>query len=177
MSLPGAIVTLDTYAKRKQIAPPVIERTETAMTHQVEFVQHGTPTPKGRPRSTKTGRHYTPASTRTAEQSLLAAYRLVAGARPPHTGPVEVHLEAVFVPATSWPKWKRDMALAGQLPHTTKPDLDNLLKLVDGLNGHAWADDAQIFRATPEKRYGPAALTRVVITFHPAPTKPERTKQ
>lgn len=137
------------------------------MATQVEFVLLGTPTPKGRPRFTGKGRAYTPAKTRTAEAAILAAYRAAVGSRSPHTGPVEVHLEAVFTPPPSWPKWRREAALAGALAHTTKPDLDNLLKLVDGLNGYAWLDDSQIFRATPEKRYGPLAHTRVVLTLHP----------
>lgn len=120
---------------------------------------------------------YTDAKTRAAEQSILAVYLLAGGnTRQPHAGPVRVKVEATFVPPTSWPKWKRELALAGLWPHTTKPDFDNLIKTIDGLNGVAWLDDSQIFEGQSTKRYGTVAQTVYTIWFHPAPSKPTKEK-
>lgn len=141
------------------------------MSNSVEFVLFGTPTPKSRPRFTRNGRTYTPAKTRVAEQSILAAYIVAAGARPPHDGPVDVAITATFTPPATWPKWRTARAIDGMWPHISKPDLDNLVKLLDGLNGRAWVDDSQIVSITARKRYGATASTAVVLTFHPAPTK------
>ena len=134
----------------------------------VELVLTGTPVAKGRPRFTRTGRTYTDAKTRSVEQRVLQSWLAynTAAQRSTHTGPVSVELIAVFEPAASWPKWKRLAAHSGELQHTSKPDIDNLLKVIDGLNGHAWADDSQIVTATARKRYGPQASTTIRITFH-----------
>jgi Holliday junction resolvase RusA-like endonuclease len=145
-----------TYEERNNLADAVIE-----------FELLGKPTPKGRPRfNTKTGRAYTPTKTKSAENSLLAAYLVSAGNRPPHDGAVELELVATFEPPASWTKKKREAALRGELPHLTTPDFDNLAKIVDGLNGRAWLDDKQIVRAVVTKGYGATASTRLRITFH-----------
>lgn len=141
------------------------------MTDEVTIVLPGTPQAKGRPRFTSQGRAYTDARTKAAERALAVAWAISAGTRQPHDGPVSVHLDATFEPAASWPKWKREKALAGEWPHTSKPDIDNLVKILDGLNGRAWIDDAQIIAVTGTKRYGPAALTVVTIQLHPKQTK------
>lgn len=45
----------------------------------------------------------------------------------------------------SWPVAKRREGMHKELPHTIKPDIDNLLKgASDPLNGLAYRDDAQI---------------------------------
>lgn len=149
------------------------------MTETVTLTVAGTPVPKGRPRSTRTGRHYTPEATKVAESQVLAVWITTAGLdRQPHPGPVEVELVATFTPPASWPKWKRSAALAGDWPHTVKPDGDNLLKLVkDALNGHAYLDDSQAFRVGARKQYGPTASTTVALTFHPSPSKSNQTQK
>lgn len=144
------------------------------MTEQVTFTLPGIPTAKGRPRFTMTGRAYTDAKTKAAEQAMLIFWLSAAGDRKPHEGPVSVQVTATFTPAESWPKWKRSLAVSGLWPHTAKPDLDNLIKTLDALNGRAWVDDSQISNVTASKQYGLVAGTTVVITFHPTPTKPER---
>ena len=128
----------------------------------------GKPTPKGRPRFTKTGRTYTDAKTMAAENALLIAWVQQVGRRAPHTGPITLDVHFVFTPPASWPKWRRELALIGDWPHTIKPDLDNLTKIVDGLNGVAWVDDSQINTTHARKSYGSTELTRITLTLHPS---------
>ena len=46
----------------------------------------------------------------------------------------------------------------------TRPDLDNLTKLVlDSANGILWVDDGQVARLEVEKRYGPEARTEIIV--------------
>lgn len=146
------------------------------MTDRVVLHLPGTPQPKGRPRFYK-GRAVTDAKTRAAEQSVLAAWLVQAGNRQPHDGPVQVEVAFWFRPADSWPKWRSSLALAGRWQHTAKPDLDNLIKILDGLNGVAWLDDSQITHVRGSKHYGPVAQTVIEVTFHPAPTKPTPRKE
>lgn len=124
----------------------------------------GTPTPKGRPRMTRTGRSYTPAKTKRAERAvriLSAAYAPSA----PLSGRLSVDLAFFFEPAKSWSKKKRAAALAGELAHVTRPDIDNLIKLaLDSLNGLAWIDDTQIDEIRATKGYSDRARTRFRIT-------------
>lgn len=144
------------------------------MTDTVELLIPGTPTAKGRPRFYN-GRAVSDAKTRAAEQSILSVWlHTTAGTRTAHTGPITLEITATFAPPASWPKWQRELALAGEWPHTKKPDIDNLLKIVDGLNGVAWVDDSQLTNVGGRKQYGVEATTAISITFHPAPLKPER---
>lgn len=132
----------------------------------IEFEIFGKPTPKSRPRFTRTGRTYTDAKTKAAETAIAVGYLNATTKRVPHDGPVEIELLATFAPAPSWPKKRIQKALAGELDYTSRPDVDNLLKIIDGLNGRAWSDDAQIIRATVIKRYGEQASMRFRITLH-----------
>ena len=102
----------------------------------------GCPVPKGRPRFGR-GRTYTPAKTRAAERTikLLA---LAAGWRP-LPGRLAVHV-------------------AFYLPDHRRVDLDNLVKILDALNGVAWADDAQVATLEAEKHLGdPLPRTEIEV--------------
>lgn len=129
-----------------------------------EFVIPGEPVAKGRPRiSSRRGRvrAYTPAKTRAAETSLAF---LAKAHRPkePIPGPVDLTVTFILPIPASWPRKKR--AAATLAPHTSKPDLDNLVKLVkDSLTGIFWLDDKQVCRVTASKIYGPTPRTVVVI--------------
>ena len=41
----------------------------------------------------------------------------------------------------------------GQIKPTTKPDLDNIVKALDGMNGIVVVDDSQIVKLTATKQY------------------------
>lgn len=109
-------------------------------------------------------RAYTDAKTVTAENWVRSCASDVAPAAPLE-GPVELHaVVGVAVPA-SWPKKRQAAALAGTLRPTSKPDIDNAVKLIaDALNGVIWRDDKQIWFMVVRKVYqaSPQTVLRVV---------------
>lgn len=81
--------------------------------------------------------------------------RAAMGADRPMTGAVKVLCDAIFAIPPSWPKALKDAALRGEVFHTSKPDSDNIAKLVkDALNKVAWDDDGQVAVLLVRKRYG-----------------------
>ena len=116
------------------------------------FTVAGVPKGKARPRFWN-GRAVTPATTREYEQEV--AWSAKAGGVRVLDGPIVLDVIATFPIAESWSKAKKEQALAGQLPHLSRPDADNVLKIVcDSLNGIAWKDDAQVVDARVRKKYG-----------------------
>lgn len=108
------------------------------------------------------GRHrFTPKKQRS-EQTLigLLAARAMAG-RTMLTGAIDLRVGAFFEVPKSWTKAKRAAALQGQ-PHRSKPDADNICKLLkDALNNVVWVDDCQVSDLAIRKRYSDTA--RLVI--------------
>jgi len=103
------------------------------MTHTVRI--QTTPRAKGRPRMTRTGRTYTPQTTRDAEKIVREAWD-----GPHFDGPVDV----VIAFAANEIKIT---VRAHKTEHKSRVrgDIDNLCKTVlDGLNGVAWDDDRQV---------------------------------
>lgn len=104
-----------------------------------------------------------------AEAEVLAAFRAAYPKHRPFTGPVLLKFVAVFPVPTSWPKRLKEAAARGTLHCTTKPDKDNIEKLiVDALTpprrkqdesyippaaGYAWVEDEQVMGGGI-KRYG-----------------------
>ena len=74
-----------------------------------------------------------------------------------------VSMTAEFGVPKSWPKARRAGALDGTVRHTSKPDADNILKLMDGLTGVVWRDDAQVVEATVTKAYGPVEQLTITV--------------
>ena len=106
-------------------------------------------------RTTRDGKiftgNYTPANhpVRQFKADVRAAVSRVLSA--PLDGPVA--LRVVFVlPRPKRLIWKRrEMP---RLPHTARPDLDNLVKAIkDSLNGLAWRDDSQVVELSAGKCY------------------------
>lgn len=118
---------------------------------------HGPIRGKGRPRFVRaTGRTYTPKETASYENLLAWTAQQSMGTRDPIVAgvPVAVAVEAVFAVPASWGARKRSQALEGLFWPTKKPDADNILKMLDALNGIVWHDDAQIVACTLTKRFG-----------------------
>ena len=127
----------------------------------VTFIVPGKPYAQKRPRfSRKIGRAFDPKENQTFA-GAVQAIALPAFPRPIE-GPVSLEVTAVFEPAASLSKPKRN-ALLGSA-HTQKPDVDNLVKAIaDALNRIAWADDSQIAAMRVVKRWGPVAQTTVTV--------------
>lgn len=120
-----------------------------------EFVVHGDPVPKGRPRVARNGGVYTPERTRDAEALVRWSAGIAMRGATPVTEPVAVHM-------TFWTRTNR------------RCDLDNLIKLVlDACNNIVWRDDQQVTHidAAVHRRSGTEPRTEVHI-FH---LDPERT--
>ncbi|RWR13812.1 RusA family crossover junction endodeoxyribonuclease [Paenirhodobacter populi] len=112
------------------------------------FEVPGKPVPKARPRLGRNGSVYTPATT-TAFEKTVARYAKAAGVKPA-SGPISLEIVSEFSIPKTWTKARKSNA-NGQ-PHMCRPDLDNLTKSVlDGLNGIAFADDAQVYCVTHRK--------------------------
>ncbi len=125
----------------------------------IQIVVAGKPVALERARHTKTGHIYTPAKTKNwkYETGLLANRAMKP--RAPYAGCVELTVKAYFLIPKSWPQWKYDAAIFNKIRPSSKPDLDNIVKIVkDALNGIVWVDDAQVVRLIAGKYF---AGTRV----------------
>jgi Holliday junction resolvase RusA-like endonuclease len=135
---------------------------------RIAFEIPSTPRAKGRPRfTTRNGfaRAYTPTETVRAEHDVAV---LAAAHAPetPHDGAVVIDLTFVLPIPASWPRKRQAAALAGAVQPTSKPDRDNLEKLIlDALtrSGQWWRDDSQIVDGRTRKVYGLVPCTRVVV--------------
>lgn len=87
-------------------------------------------------------------------------------------GPLLLKLLAVFAVPASWSQRKRQEALSGAIRPTVKPDADNIMKLIDSLNGIVWHDDRQVVTATLRKVYGERPALRLEVI----PIVPEATQ-
>lgn len=115
---------------------------------------------------------HTPSETRAAEAVVADLFRAKFPRHVQFSGAVLLRFTAVFPIPSSWPKKLQEAARRGELYHTSKPDKDNVEKLlVDGLNGLAWADDAQV-QGGGVKRYGHPARIDVVLELVQQPDLP-----
>jgi Holliday junction resolvase RusA-like endonuclease len=67
--------------------------------------------------------------------------------------PLALRMVARFTPPASRPKKWQAAALNGQHRPTRKPDPDNVLKVIDALNGIVWHDDVQVVEVSISKAY------------------------
>ncbi len=116
----------------------------------------GKPRAQGRPRTRVFGQKYATIYMAKEDKAYTeAGKQLVKDSAPPfYEG--AVHLEFVVwvdVPK-SWTKKKKASILAGGIYPTTKPDLDNYLKMgMDIVNGLVFKDDAQVTDVVARKRF------------------------
>lgn len=124
------------------------------MSALIEIRMDGTPVGKGRPRfSRATGHTYTPEKTARFEERLAWTAQGVMAGRPLLDGPLAVSVFAFMDIPKSKPKRWREDALANRIHPTSKPDADNIAKMLDALNKVVWVDDSQIVYLAVHKRY------------------------
>lgn len=128
----------------------------------IEFIVPGVPVAKGRPRFTRAGRTYTPAATarheRTVREYAQAHFPM------PLEGALRLEVISFHAIPKSLPTAEKQAALRGMRRPATRPDADNICKLVaDALNGIAYTDDNQIVELEALKYYGPTPQTVVRV--------------
>jgi Holliday junction resolvase RusA-like endonuclease len=123
----------------------------------------GVPRGKQRPRL---GRHgvYTPEQTVKYETSLAWVAKQAMAGRDPLEGPLRVLIVSSFPIPKSYSKGKALDAKTGAIHPTKKPDIDNIVKLVDALNGIVWQDDAQIVHCDVRKVYSAEPELAIQVT-------------
>lgn len=101
-------------------------------------------------------------------EAYEGALRLAAGAamrsRPLLTGPLSVAIFAFMPIPASFSKRKRLDAIERRLRPTTKPDWDNIAKVIDALNHIVWADDAAVVDGVVRKFYGETPELVIQVT-------------
>ena len=124
----------------------------------VRFTIPGKPCGKGRPRFAQRGRFvktYTPEQTVNYENLVILEYqRSAKNFRFEDNAALRVNITAYYpIPKSVSAKKRADM-IAGAIRPTTKPDWDNIGKIVcDALNGIAYRDDSQIVDGRTIKFY------------------------
>lgn len=109
---------------------------------------------KGRPRFVRqTGRTYTDKETVNYEAALRTQGQEAMGLEIPLAGALVVTMVAYMAVPASWSNTKRKRCLDGDEVPTTKPDVDNIVKCLDALNGVVWIDDKQIAGLRVVKKY------------------------
>lgn len=153
------------------------------MSEKLEIRVLGEPKEKARHRSRfvrpKDGRpgfiqNYSDPTTAKYEHRIQhAAQQAMAGRDSLLEGPLRVTILA-FRSMPNFPAWKRKAVAERTLRPTTKPDLDNLVKVVDALNKVVWNDDSQIVDITARKYF--SEIPELVITVEelPLPIRPAR---
>jgi len=74
-------------------------------------------------------------------------------------------VSAYFGVPQSWGAKKRAAALAGAIRPAKRPDLDNVVKMLDALNEVVWRDDAQVVSGLIEKYYSDRPRLRVEVVL------------
>ena len=121
------------------------------------------PTPKARPRFTRAGFAYTDKKTQEAEE-LVAMNYMADNGKTLLEGPVGLWLTFEYKVPKSYSKKDKEAAKEGKLAKLTRPDIDNLIKLVlDGLNGIAYVDDNQVVELRSRKIYSKDGKDKVKI--------------
>lgn len=154
----------------------MVEKINMADEPLVSILLPGAPRGKGRPRfrvvkprgKPEFVHVYTDAETLAYEAALAAVGREAMAAASlvsdPFDGPLTVFVEAFMPIPESWSLKKKAAAAAGDISPTSKPDGDNIFKIVgDSLNKICWLDDSQIIMSQVLKQYSDFPRLRVSV--------------
>lgn len=98
-------------------------------------------------------RSVTPQQTKSYEDLIRWSYK-AAGGKYMGESLMRVDIQAFYPIPKSFSKKKREAILADEIRPTTKPDCDNIIKVVlDALNGVAYYDDKQVVSVSCDKVY------------------------
>lgn len=132
---------------------------------EIRFTVPGKLVGKGRPRFTTVGgfpRAYTPSATRAEEKMVATLAKAAMQGAKPLEGPLWLDLVIVQRPPPSWSQKRQREANWV----TTRPDLDNIVKLAcDSCNEIVFADDNQIAKLSAERVYRLCGDERVEVTI------------
>lgn len=134
----------------------------------ISFIVEGKPQSKARARTFYNERigkmqSATPQKTKSYEDLIRWKY-VAAGGRCYADKPLQVDVQAVYPIPTRFNKADKNSAAEGHIRPTTKPDCDNIIKVVlDALNGVAYYDDKQVVCVSCNKYYGKTAYIKITI--------------
>jgi len=130
---------------------------------KIQFTVPGKPMGKQRARTLKTGRSYTPKETVNYETLVKQIY-IMQNFSKQLEGAIQAEITAYFPIPQSASKKKKEQMLSGEIRPITKPDLSNIVKIIeDALNGIAYRDDSQIVKVHAEKYYSDQPRVEVTI--------------
>lgn len=145
----------------------------------IKFTLVGDPIAKARHRTTQVNgfsKAYDPQCTQKKDFQWLLLAEIRKGPWNPLCFPsdnaIRLDLDFYMPIPKSWSKAKRMRFEANpydpEFYHTSKPDLDNLVKFfLDCGNKILYNDDCQVVRCSTGKQYGAVTKTDVLITFFP----------
>ena len=114
----------------------------------------GKPLGKQRPRVLKSGITYTPKKTVNYETFVKMMYLEKYAGEKPFEGPVSMLVSAFYQIPKSASKRRREAMARHDMPPTTRPDIDNIAKIImDALAGIAYEDDKQVTSCAVNKLY------------------------
>lgn len=135
----------------------------------ITFTVEGKPQGKARARTfynKRLGRmqSITPEQTKSYEDLIRWSYTAAGGKYLGETT-LQVDIQAFYPIPKAFSKAKTNDAVTQKLRPTTKPDCDNIIKVVlDALNGVAYYDDKQVICVSCNKYYGETGYLKVTIT-------------
>lgn len=134
----------------------------------MNFIVEGKPQGKARARTFYNARagkmqSITPEQTKSYEDLIRWKYR-AAGGQYMGEKVLQVHIKAFYPIPKAFSKGKAYEAIDGNIRPTTKPDCDNIIKVVlDALNGVAYYDDKQVVCVSCNKYYGKEGYLSIEI--------------
>jgi Holliday junction resolvase RusA-like endonuclease len=136
---------------------------------RIKFTVLGPPQGKARPKTVRlkngASHTYTPDATVIYENLIAMEYRRQAGdVRFPDGEYIDLRVMAHYAIPTSTSKKRHKLMLEGKVRPTTKPDWDNIGKVVaDSLNKIAYQDDAHIVDGQVRKFYSEQPRLEIIL--------------